>query len=344
MNVGLVGFGKVAQRFHAPLISVEEGFRLTHVVERSANRSKQHYPQVEIVRSLDALLEEPVELVVVLTPNELHFPQARQALEAGKHVVLDKPMTVTSQEAEQLCDLAEQKGVTLTVFQNRRWDSDFLTLKSLLEENALGQLVEVESHFDRFRPNLKGGWRESEGPGTGILYDLGSHLLDQAFQLFGRPRALLADVRTQRSEARVDDFFEILLEFETVRVTLKSSCLAAEPRVRFLARGTGGAWLKYGMDPQEEALAQGQTPGAQDWGVEEASQWGTLYQEDSSQKTPAVAGNYPAFYSALADSLQNGGPPPVDPREAALVIKAIELCLESHRRRAWVPFTAPPKL
>lgn len=341
MNVGLVGFGMVAQRFHAPLISIEERFRLTHVVERSANSSQKQYPHVQVVRSLEALLTEPVDLVVVLTPNELHFSQAKQALEAGKHVVLDKPMTVTSQEAAELCDLADQKGLSLTVFQNRRWDSDFLTLKKLLTQGVLGTLVELESHFDRFRPQLKGGWRESEGPGTGILYDLGSHLIDQAFQLFGTPRALLADVRTQREGARADDFFEILLDYETVRVTLKSSCLAAEPRVRFLARGTRGAWIKYGLDPQEAALAEGEIPGGADWGSEESAEWGTLHGADSSHKTPSLPGNYPAFYSLLAKSLLQGGPAPVDARETARVIEAIELCLESHRRRAWVPFTVP---
>ena len=333
MKVGLVGFGMVAERFHAPLITAEPGLQLTHVVERHKNRSQQLYPEVSVVRSLEQLLASPVEMVVILTPNTLHFPQARQALKAGKHVVLDKPVTVTSAEADQLIEVAKTHDKMLTVFHNRRWDSDFLTLKKLLEEKALGRLVELESHFDRFRPRLKGGWREESLPGSGVLYDLGSHLIDQAFQLFGSPRRLLAEVRSQREGTEADDFFEVLLDYGELRVTLKSSCLAAEPKLRFLARGTEGAWMKHGLDPQEAALAAGARPTGPDWGREEPGQWGKLYRAEQQDSIPSEAGDYRAFYRKLAE-----GSVPVSAGQARDVIRAIELCQQSQQEGRWLEF------
>lgn len=325
----------VAERFHGPLITVEPRLRLTHVLERSKSRSRQCYPQVEIVRDLQQFLASPVDVVAVLTPNELHFEQARQALLAGKHVVLDKPMTVTASEADELVTLAQTQNRLLTVFHNRRWDSDFLTLRRILSEGSLGRLVELESHFDRFRPAPKGGWREERGAGTGVLYDLGSHLLDQVLFVFGTPRRLWAEVRSQRV-TEADDFFEVVLDYGELRVTLKASCVAAEPKLRFLARGSQGAWMKYGMDPQEDALAAGATPGGADWGVDLNP--GTFYRAEGSEVVACERGNYPAFYAQLAAALLEGASPPVPPEQARDVIRALELCLESHRRGCWIEF------
>ena len=335
LSVGLVGFGMVAEKFHAPLISVEPALRLTHVVERRHQRSKEIYPDITVVRSLDELLKTEVDLVIVLTPNETHYPLARQALEAGKHVVIDKPMTVTSKEADDLISCAERHRRVLSVFHNRRWDGDFLALRKLVESGRLGEIVELESRFDRFRPEPKGGWREDEGPGTGVLYDLGSHLLDQALALFGPPEAVLAEIQTQRAGVSADDWFRVLLDYPKMRVCLGASCLAAGPMARFKVRGTRGTWLNHGLDPQEAELAKGRRPG-ESWGVEQADAWGTLYGENSSQRIETEAGAYPEYYRLLAKALIEGGKPPVEAEEARDVIHGLELCRESFERRRWI--------
>jgi len=330
----------VAERFHAPLIGAEDGLLLTHVVERHRNRSQELYPDVEVLRSAQLLFQTDVELVVVLTPNESHYPLAKEALAAGKHVVLDKPMTITSAEADELIELAEQKGLTLTVFHNRRWDGDFLTVQELIRSNTLGRIVILESHFDRFRPELKGGWREEARPGSGVLYDLGSHLLDQAFQLFGYPKEILADLLRERLEADVDDGFLVVLRYENIRVLLRASCVCAEPKLRFKVRGTKGAWVKYGLDPQEDALKENVRPDTPNWGEEDRDRWGILHHENGEkEKYRTVDGCYPQFYRRLAKALRSTAPAPVDAREARNVIRAVELCLLSHGERRWVEWS-----
>lgn len=336
LKVGLVGFGKVAETFHAPLVSVEPQLHLSYVVERHGARSQELYPQVESLQSLEALLEKDVDLVVVLTPNETHYPLARQALLAEKHVLLDKPMTLTSGEADALIALADERNKILSVFHNRRWDSDFLTLKKLLEDKTLGRLVAVESRFDRFRPQLKGGWREENQAGAGVLYDLGSHLIDQSLQLFGTPQALFANLRKERKEAQAWDGFHLLLDYGELKVSLHCSCLAAEePKLRFRARGTQGAWTKYGLDPQEAALQNGQLPQGTEWGREPSDAWGEL-SLDKVTKLPSEAGDYPAFYRQLAQAIRQGTAPPVLAPQAREVIRMIELCQRSHQEGHWI--------
>lgn len=335
LKAGLVGFGMVAERFHAPLISAEPAIELSHVVERHSNRSQQLYPQVEVVRSIDQLLSCPVDLVVVLTPNRSHFHLAKASLEAGKHVVIDKPMTVSSEQADELIELATLRGRVLSVFHNRRWDSDFLTLRRLLKSGSLGRIVEFESRFDRFRPDPKGGWREQSGEGTGILYDLGSHLVDQALVLFGRPQAVLADVRVQREGVQADDWFRILFDYPDVRVCLRASCLAAEPRIRFCVRGTEGSWLKRGLDRQEADLAEGRHPADSGWGEESPDTWGTLYRAEQEEKTPAEPGSYTEYYRFLAQAVRDGRQPPVKATEARDVIFGLELCRKSMQSGRW---------
>jgi predicted dehydrogenase len=339
LRVGLVGFGTVAERFHAPLISFEPAFRLSYVVERHRERSRELYPQVTVLRSLDEMLRTTVDLVVVLTPNESHFELAHKALSAGKHVVIDKPMTVSSEQADELISLAVRKGLTLSVFHNRRWDSDFLTLKSLLKSRTLGKIVELESRFDRFRPQPKGGWREKSGVGTGVLYDIGSHLVDQALVLFGLPRAVWADVQVQRDGVSADDWFRVLLDYPETRVCLRASCLAAGPMVRFCVRGTKGTWIKHGLDSQEFDLAEGRLPGENGWGVEDEENWGVIYRADEEQKTRSLPGHYTEFYRLLAQSLEDGSEPPVRPGEARDVVRCLELCLKSCETGSWVAWS-----
>jgi len=268
VGVGLVGYGMAARVFHAPVVAAVPGLKLRKVVERGGELSRERYPWVEVVREADELLrDEEIKLVVVATPNDSHFGLARRALLAGKHVVVEKPFTVTSEEARQLIELARARGRLACAHQNRRWDGDFLTVRKLLEGGLLGRLVEFESRFDRFRDQPRpGAWREAEGPGGGILYDLGSHLIDQALVLFGAPRAVTADVRIQREFARADDYFDVRLDYDGLRVALGAGMLARLPTPRFVLRGTRGSFVKRGLDPQEEALKRGHAPGGPGWG------------------------------------------------------------------------------
>jgi scyllo-inositol 2-dehydrogenase (NADP+) len=218
IRTALVGYGSVGEKMHAPLISVCDDLELVAVVERSKERSKEKYPQVKIFRTLEDLLYADVaDLIVIVTPNEFHFPYAKMALEAGKHVVVDKPVTIHSYEAELLHKIALDKGLVLSVFQNRRWDGDIQTIRKILNENVLGRIVHFESHFDRFRPVLVDNWREKDVPGNGITYDLGTHLIDQTVMLFGKPQWVYAEILRQRTGAVADDFFDITLMFEGLK-------------------------------------------------------------------------------------------------------------------------------
>jgi predicted dehydrogenase len=344
VGVGLVGYGMAGRVFHAPVIASVGGLRLRKVVERRAEESRARYPWVEVVRDLDALLEdEGVELVVVTTPNAAHFEQARRALAAGKHVVVEKPFTVTSDEAAQLAELARERGLVLSVHHNRRWDGDFLTVRKLLDAGLLGRLVEFESRFDRFRNQPRpGAWREEEGPGAGLLYDLGSHLIDQALRLFGRPRAVTADVRTQREFARADDSFEVRLEYDGLKVTLGAGMLVRGDSPRFVLRGTRGSFVKHGLDPQEEALKQGRTPAEPGWGAEPPERWGALDAEVGGLRlkgrVETVAGRYQTFYENVAEAVRGRAEPAVKPEEARDAIRLIELAFRSSAERRTIDF------
>jgi scyllo-inositol 2-dehydrogenase (NADP+) len=262
IQVGLIGYGIAGQVFHAPMINAVPDLRLTKVVERHRDASHQRYPWIEVVKQADDLFQDAaIDLIVIATPNQSHFELAQQALLAGKHVVVDKPFTTTSAQAQQLIDLAQQTERILTVHQNRRWDGDFQTVKQVIDQGYLGRLVEYEAHYDRFRNTLKlGAWRESPDVGSGILFDLGSHLIDQAQVLFGLPQSITADVRVQREGAKADDYFEIGLDYGDLKVILKAGMLVRELGPHFILHGSEGSFIKYGMDPQEAALRRGLTP------------------------------------------------------------------------------------
>jgi scyllo-inositol 2-dehydrogenase (NADP+) len=262
--------------FHAPLISSNPGFRLHKIVERSTDKSRERFPQATIVRSFDELLaDDSLELIVVNTPNVLHRDMGRRALEAGKHVILEKPMTVTTSEGQELIDLARSRNLVLSVFQNRRWDGDFRTVQQVLQSQVLGHVVDLEAHFDRFRNYIEANtWKEESGPGSGLLYNLGSHMIDQALVLFGKPDAVTGETGIQRPGGQVDDYYHLTLHYPNRRVVLKSSYLVRETGPRFLLHGTQGSFIKSGLDPQEAALKAGLAPGSADWGVEESDTWG----------------------------------------------------------------------
>ena len=339
MNVAFIGFGMVAERFHGPLLAAEPYFRLTHVVERHQNRARECYPKVVTVRRAEELWTLPVELVVILTPNDTHYELARQALQAGKHVVVDKPFTVTSGEAYALGELARREDRVLTVFHNRRWDSDFLTIKRLLAQGKLGRLRRFESRWERYRPEPKGNWREDDRAGSGVLYDLGSHLIDQALQLFGKPRSVLAHLRTQRQGTSAVDAFDWIGDYGEMWAHLSSNCLTASPTFRFLLSGENATFCSQQLDSQENALKSGKSPQQAGWGEEPQECWGTLTSCDGVLKVPSEKGAYPQFYRNLAATLRGEEPLAVHPEQALEVVRGLELAQKSHDQKGWVSWT-----
>ena len=341
INVGMIGFGFGGRVFHAPIISAVEGMRLAAVLQRSKSDAAELHPQARVVRSVEEMLSIPeIDLIVITTPNQTHFPIAKQFLEQGRNVVVDKPFTVTSQEARDLAQLAKAQGKILSVYQNRRWDGDFQTVQKLVREGTLGRIVFFESHYERFRPTLRAGaWRERDEPGAGILFDLGPHLLDQALVLFGIPEAVFADVRTERDGSLVDDAFDVTFFYPRMRVLLRSSMLVNVPGARFVLHGDRGSFVKHGMDPQEEALKQGEKPHGEAWGREHEGDAGTLVLGDGeSRRVPSVAGDYRGYYENVRDAILGKARLAVTPEQGINVMIALELAVESSatgKRISW---------
>lgn len=349
INVGLVGFGMAGSVFHAPFITNVPGLRLTKIREtRSANIAvaNERYPEAEIVKDVKAIFEDAaIDLVVLATPNSSHLSLAKEALQAGKHVVVEKPFTVTSAEADELIELAESKGKLLTVFQNRRWDSDFKTIVKIVSENLLGEVVEYEAHFDRYRYFLKPDtWKEEDAPGSGLLYDLGSHLIDQALCLFGLPSEVSADLRTQREGSEIIDNFHLMLFYPNLRVILKAGMLVREQGPRYKIYGDRGSFLKHGMDVQEAALKEGQFPkGSANWGIEPEEIWGKLNTDYEGLhivgKIESEAGDYTAFYSNVYNALLEEEELEVKPEQARNTIRVIELAIQSDKEKRSIRFS-----
>lgn len=335
VGVGLVGFGKAGRIFHAPLIDSVDGIELRAIVQRRGDDARERYPNASILRDLDALLgDDAIDVVVVATPNPLHFEQAHRALLAGKHVVVDKPFTVDSEEAGRLIEIAGEHDRLLTVFQNRRLEGDFLTLRRLLDEGTLGRIIAYEARFERFRDEPRpDAWRERDDPGSGILYDLGAHLIDQALVLFGMPQTITADVRTERDFGGSDDAFDVWMHYPRMKVTLSAGMLVRHPGPRYLARGTRGEFVKYGLDPQEAELAAGRTPRDRDWGRDPAGQWGRLLTSEGERTIETLPGRYQAFYENLRDVLTRSAEPMVAAEDARATIRLIERAIESSRER-----------
>jgi len=327
LKTGLVGYGSVAEKMHAPLIHTSPHLELYGVVERNHSKSKEKYDHVRIFRTLNEILAvEEVDLVVIATPNECHYDQARQALEAGKHVVVDKPITVSAAEAIALDHLAKERGLVLSVFQNRRWDGDFLTIQKLVKEGTLGRIVHFESHFDRFRPEPKDNWREKDVPGSGILYDLGSHLIDQALLLFGKPDWVYAEILRQRPDVEADDFFDVSMQFGEVKVRLTASIYVNAVLPKFLLLGEIGTYLKHGLDVQEQALKDQRLPIGQAWGVEPEENWGKIYFEGYTISCPTINGDYRLFYENMVLAIRGDKPLAVTADQAIACLQVIEAC------------------
>ena len=325
IRVGLAGYGLGGGVFHAPLIRACERMRLSAVLT-----SRDVPERVATVRELI----EASDLVVVATPNTTHFAIAAAALNAGRHVVVDKPFTVTLEEADELIALAAERERMLTVFHNRRWDGDFLTVRKIVPE--LGHIALSEAHWDRFRPHITNGWRKVPQPGGGLLSDLAPHMIDQALMLFGMPHAISADLVAQREEALVDDFFDLTLHYGPRRVCLRSSSLVAEPRPRFSIHGGGGSFVKFGLDPQEAQLKTGMAPPDADFGVDLRN--GVFTRPDGTAgPVPTQRGNYLAFYEAVARAMLDGGAPPVSAEEARAGLLLIDLARRASEQRRCLP-------
>ena len=339
-DVVLLGYGLAGSVFHAPFISTTPGLRLSVVVTADDERREQalrEHPGVEVVGTADEAWERTskLDLAVIATPNSTHLPLGLAALEAGLAVVVDKPLALNAEEGSTLVDAAAERDLMLTAFQNRRWDGDFLTLRKLLEATELGRVLRFESRFERWRPQVGDGWRERAPAeeGGGLLLDLGSHLVDQALQLFGPVRRLYAEVEARREGAVSDDDVFLALEHESgVRSHLWASALAADPDPRFRVLGDRAAFVKHGLDSQEEALRAGRMPNEPGFGDEPRERWGRLVTGAEEREVRTERGSYASFYAGVAASLGQGAPPPVDPRDAVTVLELLDearLCAAS---------------
>jgi scyllo-inositol 2-dehydrogenase (NADP+) len=334
IKVGLVGYGLSGATFHAPLLSVLDEFKIIKVVSSKQDVVKKDLGDVEIVSSLEELLEDAsIELVVITTPSGLHFEMAKQSLLSGKHVILEKPMVVETKEAEELIQIAEEKNLLLSIYHNRRWDNDFLTVKKLINEGTLGEINTYQVHFDRFRPVVRDRWREKQGPGSGMLFDLGSHLIDQALHLFGLPQFVQADVFAQRENGETDDYFHVVLGYEKLRVILHSGSIVPSNGPRFQIHGSKGSFIKYGIDGQETALKEGKKPIDDSWGADEPQFYGKLVKIEGDKEDhkiiPTLHGSYSTYYKKIAEGILEGKEAPVTAYEGLMVIKIIEAALKS---------------
>ena len=335
LRAGLVGYGFAGQTFHAPVLSAVPGFELAAVASSQPQKVNADWPKAAVVPDVAALVARPdIDLVVVATPNALHYPVAKVALEAGKHVVVDKPFTLDVAEARDLEALARRNNRVLAVYQNRRFDADYLTLKDVLASGELGRPVYLESHFDRFRPEVRDRWREQKVPGAGLWVDLGAHLVDQAVQLFGKPDSLQLDIAALRDGAQVEDYFHAVLRYESgphapLRVVLHATTLAAHAAPRYIVHGTRGSYIKHGVDPQEDALRAGQRPPMAGWGADpqdgELVVPGSDGGEPQRRIWPTRAGNYVDYYAAVRDAILGNGPNPVPPEQAVALMELLDI-------------------
>lgn len=341
LKIGLMGYGFAGQTFHAPVIAHCGAATLAAIATGQPERARADFPEAAIVPDLDALLAlDDVECVVIATPNDTHFDLARRVLARGKHVLVDKPVTLTAAEARELAQLAAQRGLVFAPFHNRRWDGDFLTVRALLASGELGRVTQFESHFDRFRPQVRQRWREDATRGGGLLYDLGPHLIDQAFALFGAPETVTAFVRTRRDNATAPDYVHLVLGYADHDAVLHASALAAFAP-RFVINGTRGSYLKNGLDTQEDQLKAGLRPGQPGFGAgNEAGRLHVLLSDEgeTDRTLPTADGDYTGLYRALAASIREGMPFPVSIEDAIGVMTAIELAIQSAAEGRTLPF------
>ncbi len=344
IKTGICSFGMSGKLFHAPFIEAHPGYELAGIVERNNNDSRERYPNSKLYRSAEELVaDESIQLVVVNTPTHLHYEQAKAVLNAGKHLVIEKPFTVTVKEAEELTALAEKKGLFVSVYQNRRYDGDYRAVKEVLQREWLGELREVEIRYDRFRPNF-GGKLHKEGymPGAGILYDLSPHLVDQAIQLFGFPDALFADIWKMRDDVQARDYFEMLFYYDKLRVRLKATCVARETTYAYVLHGMKGSFLQQRSDMQEQQLLEGVKPSLENWCAAPSSPDGLLHTEINGEvirkETTSSPGNYMGYYDDVYKALTGQGPNPVPAADGIKNMRIIEAALQSVAEKRIINF------
>lgn len=343
IRAGLIGYGFSGEIFHAPFIKALEGFELSKVVSSNFEKVRKQFPHVDVVQDVDQLLtDESIDLVIITTPNTTHHSIAKKALLAGKHVVVEKPFVNQAVDGEELIELAAQQNKILTVFHNRRWDNDFLTVKQCIASGALGEIYSFESHYDRYRPQVTKRWREQDLEGSGILYDLGAHLIDQALHLFGLPETVQGDVQIQRENGVADDYFHIVLGYGKLRVILHSSCIVKQSGPRFQVHGSEGSFIKYGLDSQEEALKAGRMPGELHWGKDQEERYAELSLQlgglNLKSRVETVHGAYQSFYKELYHAIVDHAPVPVLAFDAMNTIKVIEAVKLSSKKLKTLSF------
>ncbi len=333
VRVGLIGYGLSGAVFHAPLISSVHGLVLQKVVSSNPDKVRRDFPDVVVVPDVSSLLSDPaIDIIVISSPNTTHFEYAKQALHANKHVIVEKPFVNRSKDADELIRMAEQRNLLLSVFQNRRWDNDFLTVKKCIQEGLLGDIYTYEAHYDRFRPQISGKWKECELEGSGVLYDLGAHLIDQALHLFGMPDKISAEVLKQRPAAKIDDYFHLVLGYDRLRVILHAGCLVKKAGPRFQVHGSKGSLIKYGLDPQEEDLKRGLRPGHPAWGKDKEKWYAELTlgtDLNVNTRLETIPGCYQVYYKGIYEAVVNGAPLPVSATEARNTIRVIEYAMQS---------------
>lgn len=335
IRTAVAAFGLSAKVFHVPFIATMPEFELVSVQERNRQESKEMYPKVNVVRTFEELIADPsIELVVITTPNDTHFPYAAAAMKAGKHVVLEKPFTIHSSEALELDRISKETGTLLSVYQNRRYVSDFNTIREILNKKLLGEVHEYVAHYDRYRAEARpGAWREKPEPGSGILYDLGPHLIDQALLLFGMPKSVTADIKRQRPHAQTDDYFDLWLQYDKLKVTLHSGMLVREMGPRYMIHGTEGSYIKSGEDPQEAALRAGELPVGDHWGYEDRMFEGILHTSVNGvverRTYPTLPGNFGTYYKNIWRSIRQHAPLTETAMDGYRTILIIEKAIQS---------------
>ncbi|MDR2937105.1 MAG: Gfo/Idh/MocA family oxidoreductase [Rikenellaceae bacterium] len=342
IKTGIASYGMSGSVFHAPFLEKNPKYELSTIVERTKNLSQATYPNVRIARSVEEMIADPaLELIVVNTPHPTHFDYCKQALLAGKHVVCEKPFVFGVEHAVKLNELAEKAGRKLIVFQNRRWDGDFLTTKKVVESGVLGKVTEFVTSYLLFR-GLRGNiWKEDPVGRTGLTYDLGSHLVDQVLLLFGLPKGVWSTMEVMRDGSRIVDYFMINMLYDGLRVTVKGSYVSRGDTTRFIVNGRNGSFVKCGLDPQEDRLKLGEMPGSPGWGEEPESAWGVLDTTTGGihvkGKVETVAGNYMDFYESVYDCIRNGAPEPVRTAEVIDELRVLEAAHESYEtgRTVW---------
>ncbi|KRE48976.1 oxidoreductase [Paenibacillus sp. Soil522] len=343
VKVGIIGYGFSGKTFHAPIIQTVEGLEISKIVSSNALKVKEDYPDVQVVPDVEQLFTDPaIDLIVITTPNTTHYPFVKQALLSGKHVVVEKPFVIHSKEAQELIEIAAAQNKIISVYQNRRWDNDFLTVKECLESGVMGEIYSYEAHYDRFRPEVTSRWREQNMEGSGMLYDLGSHLIDQALHLFGLPETVFGDVMAQRNDSVTDDYFHIILGYGRLRVILHSGSIVKSAGPKFQIHGDKGSFIKYGLDSQENSLKQGKVPGDALWGKDLEKNYGELTVNVGDMqlkgKLETKAGAYESFYNGIYDSIAESKPAPVNAADAMNTIKVIELVKKSSQEKRVVSF------